>query len=83
MNPFDLATVTFKNGRKALVAVTDVDHGHGFYTQKVRESDWKEDPLVYFLDLDGSVTRQRWGTGRNAGDGGMIEEVDGATWVAN
>jgi len=78
--PFDQMVVRFKNGREALVEVTDVSEGYGFYTQKVRANDWKEDPLVYFLALDGTVRRERWGTGRNAGECNAITDIDGATW---
>lgn len=79
--PWDKLELRFASGRTTLLEVTDVS-ADCTYAVRWREDDRREDPVVFALYADGLVERQRWGTGRNAGEHRSSEELPGATWTA-
>lgn len=57
------ARIISRNGRVIEVTATDQTR-EGFYAEPDRDVYG----VAYFLGRDGSVEKQRWGTGRNAGE---------------
>jgi hypothetical protein len=70
------ATLTYKSGRKRVLTVhVDFSDGSKWATTSRRNAD-----TGYSLYADGTVAKERYGTGRNAGFCLWSEVVEGATW---
>lgn len=75
LRPFrDTVTIRHANGRTLEVTITDVIGRNHYYAEV---DDQSFDPHSFELHPDGSITKARWGQGRNAGEVLWTKDIAG------